>query len=528
MPQVNPFKLTRTSRVGKRIADDMPRRNDLLFHKEIVTSVSKSLNPMSMFNFFSNLGGRMLGTEEQGKQFDIMHRAVGAEYIRSRKYREHMVPARVVDASRVPDVLIAGHNFELTQDKFIGEAGEKVMLKDMVTQLMVTSYRPSADGRNFDYTYQLIDQPEKSTISGSIISIDSPINYGFGNSVGEGSLTGNTLVDDDERYTDRLNVLPVLRYVIPRTGNAMADETFKFTGTEAMDGSEEREVEYVTDLPLRGAKKVLAAIDHDLLFSRANFDIKTRRIANRANTTRYPERPSYAGLFQQWDQAPYIWQAYQKAPLSEGVKLLQDILSFKRNELGSGKRYIAYCMGMGRQYLKAVFGEAIKQIGYNIQIEVDENNKLGKGTFGFDFDEYVTPDGSITIMDIGYALNQWGAEFTMINYNNVGYSPRSNRIYLQPIAVGQGMDRKLPATIYHKEGNGISRGFVLGTTRGITGANGGMTGQALAAMQEDGLRRMLDNERYNLSSTADMDEMHILSQICPDMDTDMMSVIEIV
>ncbi len=521
MPVANPLKLTRVAKVPTRMVDDMPRRNDLLFNKEVITEVSRLGNPMSLLNFFANLGGTMYGSEQTGKVFDVAHKGVGSEFIRMRKYREQMIPAKVVDASRVPSTMVAGQNFECTIDKFIGEGGEKALLKDQITQIMVVSYRSSSDGRNFDYTFQYIQQPGK-TISGSILALDSPINYGFGNSVGEGSLTGNTLVDDGDRYTDTFNVMQIARYVVPQTGSAAADDTFKIAVVEDVNGNSV-EMDYVTDLPLRGAKKVFANIDHDILFSTPNFSVTTKQIANRANTTRYPERPTYAGLFFQWDLAPYQWQGYMSAPQSESLQLLRDILTFAYDKNGTSKKYLAYCWGAGRQWLKDVFFYASTVLNYKIELVVDPAGKLGGGRIGYDIDEYMTPDGSIAIIDLGMMLQNWG-EFSMANYGSVGYGPRSRRIYLQPVGVSSNGEKSKPCTIYHKEANGFSRAFVLGTTWGMTGKNG-LTGTQMAALQEDGLRRMISNEKMRIDSTADVNEMHVLSQICPFMDTDQMHII---
>lgn len=505
---------------------DMPILNDQLFRKEVITSVSRTMNEKSVFNFFSRMAGGMVGSEqstEKGPQsmMDIRSRGVGSEFIRNRKYRETMYPAKIVDNSRVPDTLVAGLNFELTQDKFIGEGGEKIMLKDQKTQIMVVSYRATGDNKTFDYTYQLIG-PDGFTRPGSLLSVDSTLHYGMGNTVGEFSLTGNTLVDDGDRYTDTFNILQIARYVIPKSGSFASDETIKFSAVEAMDGTSVN-VDFVTDLPYRGTKQVFAAIDRDLLFSVPNFSVVNKTIANKAGTTRYSERPSYAGFFYQWDLAPYQYPAYASAPLSEGVQLIKDILSFMRNEVGTSKKYIAYCQGRGRQWLKAVFDEARKSLGYQINIVVDANMKLGgPNGIGYDIDEYTTPDGTLSIIDLGSALTSWGAGFDLSQYNGVGYQSRTNDIWIQGFLMEDGVTKK-PATIYHKEGNGISRAFVLGMTRGMTGANGGLTGEQAMALQEEGIRRMMSNDRYRIDSPADGDELHILSQLCPFMDTDGMS-----
>lgn len=501
----------------------MPRRNDLLLNRQVITQISREANRRSLFFLFSSLLGDGQAPEENMIVTDS--RGVPSEFIKIRKYKEVCHPARVVDNSQVPNELIAGVNTHITFDRFIGEAGSQALLDDEQTIIMVVDHRNLGDKR-FEYTIQLVGQPGDRKAVGDLLRLDAPINYGVGSSVGEASLTSPTMVDDGEKSTDFTNVLQISRAGIPRTGSALADETYMIAVDEDINGNK-ISGEYPTDLPVKAAYKFFSQIDRMLMYNVPNFSVgDDKKIANRAATSRYPERPTFAGLYWQWDRCPWKWQAYKSAPLSEGVNLLNYIFSFMKNEMGTATKWVAFAQGSGREWLKDVFEEAVKVKSYQITIQVDAAGKLGGGKIGYDIDEYMTRNGSLSIVDIGQAFKGWG-EFKTSDYAGVGYRKRSDFIYISPVTVRNGQTVKKPATIYHKQGNGINRGFVMGVSRGITGQMSGMSTEAMLRLQEEGVQRMMSNDKYRIDSTIDADEIHFLSHISVFMDVDQMTRIEL-
>lgn len=518
MPREHALELSKVSRVSTRAVNDMPRRNAALLQKEVITEYVRQINPRSVFLLLGQLFGNTLAPDPNN--IKVVTKGTGSEFIRVRKAKATRQFAEIMDVSQVPNELVAGVNFFITTDRFCGDADEKIMLPDQRTQFLVSSYK-GTDGR-YTYQWQYIGLPGTS-IPGAILRPNMKVNIGVGNTKGEGSLNGNTLMDDGDRYTDTMNVMQITRYDLPETGSALADDTLKFTAIEDMNGNK-IETEFITDLPIWAAQKHFMAVDKDLLFSQPNFNPWNKTISNLADTTRYRERPTYAGLYWWLDNCPFKWRVSRRDPLSKGVRMLEYMTNFGRNTMGvQSERWILMVSGTSREWAKDILEEALRLKNYQIQL-VDPQNKI---KIGFEVDEYYTRNGSIVLLDMDKAMRgwdtQWG-EFEMDNYGGIGYGPRSNYAYLIP-AVGNGNQKQ--GTIYYKEANGISRAFVMGRTEGITGAAGGLSGEAMLAMSEAGAQRMMNNDRLRLDTTADMRQTSFLSHLCPFMDTSLVQRLEI-
>nr|WP_293840440.1 hypothetical protein [uncultured Arsenicibacter sp.] len=510
----NPLKIVKTDRVSQRMANDMPRRNSLLLKHEVITEMSRFVNPANPFFIF---GGGFLGGGEsvEPNLIDPDMRGIASEFYRIRKYQEVCTPARVLDNRNVPDTLVAGKNFDITLDKFVGDPGTKLLLRDQTTMLMVVSQRGSSDKR-YDYTLQLNNQ-EGKTASGSLLAIDSILQYETGNSVGEGSFTGSTFVDEGEQHVDTMNVMQITRHLLTETGSAMADELFKFTVEITEENGLVRTEDVVVDIPIKSAKKHFAAINRDLLFGVPNFSFN-KVIANRINNSRYPERPTYAGYYWWMDRCPWQWPAFQSDPLDSGVKLIERIIDHQSEIQGRKVNLVAMATGIGRQWIKKVLQRAMELKKYQIQI-VDPKDRL---KIGFEVDEYYTMNGTLRVIDMFQGQHQWSEYFDKATYNGISYAQRSRHIYIQPMTIPGMNGNQKPARLYFKRGNGIDRAFVLGTSNGMYGQNG-LTLEKMNAMSEAGVKRLLESGNSRIDSTFDGREIHMLSHLSPYINCDYMS-----
>jgi hypothetical protein len=523
MPAEHPLLIKGVSKVSRKAVDDMPRRNDLLANKSVIASIQHELNPASPSLVFGKIFGDT--PDKDPDMIQVSMEGIGSEFYRMRKYKKQRQHARVVDVSKVPDKLVAGdgktmttNNFVITTDRFVGDPGSKLLHPNGQTVFMVTNYRVSSD-RLYEVTMQLNDVPG-TVVPGGILQPDMILNFGMSNSVGEGSLHGNTLIDQGQAYYDKMNSFQISRYDLTQTGSAAADTTFKFLAEEDINGVKQQ-LEFITDLPMWAAKEVLMQLDRDIMLSRPNFNWD-QYIANRADTTRYPERPTFAGLYWWMDNCPKHWRVSKRDSLVKGVKLLEYMANYGKNTLGvQTKRWVVFAQGAGREWVKDVMDKAVEMKNYQLNLTVQDKLKVG-----FEVDEYYTRHGIITVVDLGQGMAGWGwGEWNMQNYGGIGYGPRTNYLYFAP-AVNR--DQQKQAKILYKEGNGYSRALVVGTSKGITGSLGGMTADQISSMTDAGIQRMLANERIRLDTTADINSTHFLSHISAYMDCDLMQRIELI
>ena len=489
----------------------MELRNDLFFNKDVFTSIIQAENPASPFFVFGKVLGGQGGAIDQ--MFEPVTKGVGAEFIKIMEERDFAEHARIVDISRVPSTVKAGAPFDITLDRAIGDPDESGLLKNEVDMIRVESRRGGTLGT--DYTIQMVGIPGKEYETANLFQVGDAIHFGYGNSKGQGSMNSNTLVDDLTKQTTFYNLMSIMRYAYPQTGSAMADMVYKVAMEKAMDGSGTNG-EYRIDMPVKFMRKVLQSMENMIMYNPPNFNPVTKQIANRAAAGRFHERPYYAGLYWQLDQCPWKWRHSKGASLDESVQKLDFILQYAYNQTGSKQVLFAMAEGAGLEWLRqTILQGGLKKYGIQVYTKVEGGEKL---KLGFEAEEYYTSHGRIVIYDINRAMNKWN-EFEKTSYNGISHRKRSNDIYFIPSVVKTaGGNLKKPAHIYFKEGNGVSRAMVFGYQNGITGSETGMDGDALLNVQEDMIKKNMNNDRYRMDSTVDGREFHVLTQVCPYID----------
>lgn len=486
----------------------MPSRNDVFFNKEVFTSVVHLENQMSPYFFFSRVLGGQGGAVDE--MFEPAVHGTGLEFIKILEESHFQESARVMDVSRVPEILWAGKNFEITLDKAFADGDETLMFRDEETTFRVESRRAGTLGT--DFTMQYIGIPG-TFVHGSMIKVGDTFHDGYGNSKGEGSMDSNTLTDDMTKRTTFFNLMNIMRYGFAQTGSAAADELYQFAVEQATDGSKTDLVR--TDIPVKIMRRVLRALDNALMHNKPNFNPRTKEIANRSSVGRYPERPYFAGIYWQLDQCPWKYRHSKHARVEDGVQKLDMILQYNYNRTGQKQTIFAMAEGAGLEWLREIIRVGgMKKYGVNVYQKVEGGQTL---KIGFDADEYYTAHGRIVIYDINRAMGNWG-EFDKTHYNGIAYKKRSNKIYFMPGSMRNtnGTPKK-PSHIYFKEGNGISRAFSYGWMQGI-GVDKGMSGSQLLSMQDDFIQRNMENERYRMNSTVDGREFHVLMEMTPYLD----------
>jgi len=498
----------------RRLVNDLPFRNDLLSNRQqdYITAMVNHVNPYSPYLFFTGLFGSTQGTEDQNNpksMFSIETSTTGAEFIRIKESIYEKRPSYVVDSSRVPAVLVAGVPFEVTVDYAIADEGEFAKLWDDKTMLTVVSRR-NTGGRKVDITFVLNGQPG-ATADGSLLSTGKPVNWGWGNTKGEGSETSNTLGLDGNKTNIFYNPTVITRYMWQETGSGASDEVFRFHTERAMDGSEPQD--FMVNIPVLAFKEAVSRVERMIVDSVANFDPVTLEPTNMAGQNGYPELPSYAGIIEQLDQAHVQYKIPVKT--SPGAALSQfESIQRQIQEIWPDADVIIICRDGGKKFVEDAFligGQQKYPVQLTRQIGGD-----GSVDMGYKLGAFHNSDGDIMIYDLGKGYKTAG-EFKTWSYKGHRGPLRSRELYFVPVRKGANGRYKKIANYYTKSGNGYDRGFVFGKVKGLTGQNG-VTGAALTQMQEDAVRQMMNNEMNNLGSVADRNEYHMLFEGVPYID----------
>jgi hypothetical protein len=499
----------------RRMVGDMPMRTDAILDPQIFTSIVRTEAPSSVFSFFGRAVGdfvpRGMDQDNSDPWFQIQASGLAASYINIKEEMAKQDPLRVIDNSQVPAVIPANVPFQLTLDRGWLDEDENFLCKDGLAFGSVRSRRIGANSA--EYTMVLSGMPGE-TFSASLFSIGSPIIFQMGNSQGEGSHKSNTMPGDTEQYNTFFNPMMITRYVLPVTGSFMADEMY-ILRQQAMDGTVS---EVNTGLPRKWLRKVLMALDKQMLYSRSNFDPKTKQILGRNNNSRYPERPTYAGFYQMMDQAPVQYLQQFSGSLSSGLQKIDRIVQSLASQPGAGKVFFAMAQGPGYEWLKRVIREAgMEKTPIQITVNPDREDKIA---VGWALDSYVTDYGRLYIYDVGKSM-AFSGEMNLQSYNGVKGGPRSNEIYFFPGSRSEGMRPTTKiAKYYSKEGQvegfgRVNRGFVFGVSKGITGEGTGWTGGSAQQLQDSAIEQMMNSPKYFLNSLVDGNEYHCLAEGVP-------------
>ncbi|MGG7664067.1 hypothetical protein [Dyadobacter sp. BHUBP1] len=518
-----PDKLRVAIGTGQRrnLVGDIPLRNDLLSRnqQEYITMMVNHVNPYSPYLVFMNLFGSnqdMYGEDREGL-FDVQTSTIGSEFIRIQEECEERKPFYVVDNSRVPDKLIAGVPFEVGLDYGTGlDEGEQVKLWDDHSMLSVVSRRNTNNGY-VDVTFILNGQ-QGETASGSLLGIGKPVNWGYGNTMGEGSHTSNRL----QLNTTKKNLFTaptvITRYMWHETGSWMSDEVFRFAMQPAMDGSEP--MQFVTSLSVRAFRQALLSLEGMIMDSVSNFDPATLEINSFKGLTPYPDRPLYPGVWQQLDQAHIQYKHPWKLTYLNNFNRIESIMQ-QIHQVWPDADVLVVAQHGGMKFVRDAIREG-GQAKYPVRL-TREVGADGKVDVGFGIEKLVTDYGNLFMYDIGKGYRTTG-EFKTFTYNGVKGPDRSRDIFFIPIRRGLNGAKKKSFRYFTKSGkNGahqqVDRGFVFGRVRGFTGEGNGFTGAQLMAMQETAIEDMVTNaSRYDVASTVDGNEYHIMFEGVPYID----------
>jgi len=497
----------------RRMVNDLALRDDLLsrYPQEFLTKIISYTNWKSPYLVFTNLFGAGVDLTAKDKGFTVETSTIGSEFIRIREETETRQLSYVVDNSQVPDVLVAGIPFDVSLDFGVLDEDEQVKLWDDRTILRVVSRRNTNQGY-VDVTFVLVGQVGE-TASGSLLQIGKPVNWGFGNTKGEGSQTSNSLALNPMKRNEFVNPTMITRYGYPETGSAMSDEVFTFGVDRAMDGS--TSTSFRTSLPVNFFRQALASVEGQIMDSRSNFDPLTLEVNGYKGLTARPDRPSYAGIRQQLDQARIQYRHPVRGTYRSNLGRIDSIMQQIR-QIFPGADILAVGEDGGMQWLRDTIreGAAAK---YPVTLFRDVPAS-GKVDIGFGINKYTTDHGDLFMYDMTGAYQSTG-EYKTFNYNGIKGKDRSREIFFIPVRRGDDGSRLKSFTYYTKSGNGIDRGFVYGKTTGITGQFNGATGTQLMNMQDTALQQMMNNQdTYNIGSTVDGIEHHLLFEGVPYID----------
>lgn len=511
-------QIGRTQR--RRLAGDMAVRNDLMLNSNIVTDVIRYTNPASPLVFFSNV----LGTSGQGSDdgmFSLETRGISSQFVRILEYKTGMKrPIRVLDNSKVPDPILANVSYDIMVDEPIDE-DENLLAKDQETLFNVRSVRV---GESVTLTVQMIGFAGE-TKPRSLLGVQAPLNYGYGNTKGEGSLNGNSLLTSESQSNVFSNPLVTMRYYFTVTGDYLANEIYTLKCTNPVDNREE---DFAIDLPIEFMRETMASLEGQMLHSRGNFDIETLKIHTKSRGTRYSERPLYIGLYQQLDDIQEVkLHSISSDTLKQARAKIEGAVRYISEMTGTDMPVIAaVCQGAGAEFIREVFMDAVASQPVQYQEVVTDSE--GYLNVGFRVKQYRAQHGTVIIYDIGKAMTSRrnGREFDQITYNGVSSDVRSTNIYFVPLTrPSKNGGRVKTAHYYYKEGQvkgfgKTSRALVFGKTKGITGEGNNISGEELMRIQEETIRTMMNRDANRIDSTVDGNQYQVLTQGSPYVNVD--------
>lgn len=499
---------------ARRLVGDMAMRTDAILDPEIFTSIVHKENPASLLTFFGRGVGDMtpvgMNVDDPDPMWSLQTSGISSSYINIKEETSKTDPLRVYDNSKVPVSIPANTPFEVSFDRGILDDDESFHCRDQKTMGRVISRRIGTNSA--EYTVVLNGMPGE-VFDGYLFEINAPISYGFGNSQGEMSAKSNTMPGDSNQYNTFFNPTMITRYVLPESGSYISDEMYTLT-QQALDGSTS---EVNTGISKLWMNKVLKAIERQLMYSTSNFDPKTKQILGRSNNSRFPERPSYAGIFQQMDQAPVQYLQFMNESMKSGLKKIDRIMQTMDEQPGSTRIVFAMCYGVGHSWLKQVIREGgLAASPIRITVSPDANDAI---SVGFVVDKYVTDYGILYVKNLGKSM-AFSGEYDLSTYNGTKGGPRSRDIFFFNGSRESNGRRTKVARYFTKEGQvdghqRVNRGFVFGRSKGITGEGIGFTGATAMALQEDAIQQMMGNSRYDLGNIVDGNEYHCLVEGVP-------------
>lgn len=518
---MNQLKSTPVRRRSRRMVLDMPFRNDLLLDNKIFTSIVHSENRGSILSLLGwGFGDNVAVNERSDPMFEIKPIGIASNYIKMKEICEKREPLRVTENSRVPDVINANQIIVVGLRGPVLDEDENVHLRDQYGFARVVSRRVTTDG-SAEYNLQISGLPGETFNGSHLFEIGAPVNHRFGNSKGEASTNSNLLPADSQEYNTFYNPMPINRYKLPVTGDYMSDEMITVASV-ALDGSSEEE--YNTGMSRKWFRQVLESMENEVLDSRANFDPNTYEIGGRNRNSAYQERPTYAGILQQMDQANFKFTHSYRDTYLSGLNKVNRIMQTIMQMPGSSSSIFAMCTGVGAEWLRKVISDgASAALPIRIQISPDKDDKI---VMGFSVEKYVDMyNNSLYIYDYGRNRIGSNGDYDLTSFNGMKGTPRSKDIFFfsGTTAIGGGPKTKI-AKLFSKEGQGfgdqkVNRGFVFGVSKGITGAGNGLTGAGALQMQQDTIDQVIRNaSRYQVQSLVDGDEYHVLWQNTPYID----------
>lgn len=513
---------------GTRLADDMQVRNDLLMNDEIVHEVLfKNENPYSPFRIFG--GGNSFFSSSYGftpgEVYDDIEYAVKGHdmaYIARKEVSKVHEQVTVASAPEVQDSLPVGYRFELELSHPL-DPDEYVMLRDGKTQLYIHSRRESS-GLSYTHTVSATGSRKGIEVKG----LRSKLGVGdvvipIGNSQGEASRKSNTLRTPGSKSVLFYQPMKIQRYFTTRTGSAVADRLYAYE-RQLADGSVNKFYLRLDEELVQGS---LRQFEYSLMFSRANFNAETLEINTTNQGSNYSERPIYAGILEQLEQARYKHKIRKGVNDYQKLTMLESIHSsmVSAGVLRRGEKFGIIALGAAARrwvYDALLKGGLAKTQAQGVQLtkELGANNQF---VGGIQLGKYFFPDGSEAVMyDVASSLTggweQYFGGMDTFTYEGESSPIWANKIYFVPLGRGRSF-----ANLYNKEGidpitgTKVKRGFVFGYSKGITGTGGnGIDSSTLKGIGESELAQMLISQMQNgqaaVNSLVDADEIHMLSE----------------
>ena len=505
------FKILHKNNNKHVLMDNMARRNDLLAkNPNFLTKLIQHEQPNHAFSILANVLGDLSGGSKENT-FDI--RGTGTSFIRIREQSFMTSVPRIIDDSLVPSQIMAGQRFELGVDTYFDE--DSILLaKDRSTYLII-SKQPIFGGVR--YTLEL-SGTDGETVLGSILKNGETL-VQIANSKGEGSYTSNQFTDDGYMYSDLYNPMMITRYKLGATGSAMSDDNSAYVCECNEDG---KTIQYYVDTPRLFIRQIGDALAKQMLFTRANFELNPTtgklKIHNKsAQKSPYEDRPTYAGILQQWATTPYMDTLRLRSTPAETWEKLKKVMRELCERHGRMDiRVAAVCTNKAwSQKISDAFMWANKN-EYNAQVIINVTDKESINV-GFTTDQarFSGGLGRMVITPYNSGMSILPKEFGVVNTHN-GIKLNSFDLDCYFVVMDDNTEGKSPITIYGKEAKtnygDFNRMFVFGTSHGITGDGNNMTQAQLETMMKSGMDSMLNQDSLRLDNLVDGREYHFLTE----------------
>lgn len=470
-----------------------------------VVRVINKFGQDSFLNFFTQFG---VSTREEGVS-GISSEKIAESLIRWR-IKDNTIPAsKIVGNSQLPVEIKANCPFRISlHDNWVDVDGVFVAEDSDYVFYVHEKFGGVGGGGGYDYSMSFVsNDPEEVLSRKELLDVGRFLNY-TGNGKGELSSTSQPFRTDEGNVYDMFNVTQVVRHEIAASGHALSTMT-------VMNEYENGQMAGQYFLPFDGnlLKKHIKFLGSTLYFQRTNFNPLARKVYTNNSRNARPEVPLTAGIRQQFQFTESVFD-YNPYDAPKNIMHLIDAIIASRAEYFRdpyGKYLIVTGMG-GSQVLENVKAEKLYSQRVNLQTNVAAGQELPVGhTYG----KYYTQFGEFTILNTGYLTKPRGWKSEQVGFQGGSWDKEGFDMYIVPI--NRYDDGRRSIRIATKAKEGINRGLVIGSLRGMSGMYNSYDGSVNLenVNSQDFARNVLMQDKYSVSSSTDGEVSMALSEMAP-------------